>query len=239
MRRARLLLKLCAIAATSRSTRLFYDRISPFYELMFTDHLTDIATMTDAATEMFPTRDDIRVLDIACGTGVLSRRLRERGFRVTGIDFSFQSLCCLHEAEKNIRLVQADAGYLPLRPSSFDLVTCMGAWRHFHEPELVVSEIRRVLRPTGVFVVGYFPPKLGGLVSAPSGSAGRAVAFSYASLMRVLNYDDRVDQRLESQTLEMISRLFTRNRLISSGRNRYLILAELPRQEVSSKSANY
>ena len=238
MSKARLLLKLGVIAAVSRSTRLFYDRISPFYESIFTDHLPHIVTLVDVVNQIFTTKDDVTILDIACGTGALSRRLAEAGFSVTGVDFSFQSLCRLKQAGKTIQLVQSDAGCLPLRSCCFDAVTCMGAWRHFHEPELVISEIRRVLRPTGVFVVGYFPPKLGGLVPAPTGSAGRAVAFSYASLMRLLNYDDRVDQHLERQTLEMISRAFTRNRLIPSGRNSHLIVAELPRQDVSSKSTH-
>lgn len=183
MSKARLLLKLGVIAAVSRSTRLFYDRISPFYESIFTDHLPHIVTLVDVVNQIFTTKDDVTILDIACGTGALSRRLAEAGFSVTGVDFSFQSLCRLKQAGKTIQLVQSDAGCLPLRSCCFDAVTCMGAWRHFHEPELVISEIRRVLRPTGVFVVGYFPPKRGGLVPAPTGSAGRAVAFSYASLM--------------------------------------------------------
>jgi len=235
MRKAHLLLNLGMIAATSRSTRRFYDRISPFYESIFTDHLPHIVTLLDALDQIFPTKDHVAVLDIACGTGALSRRLAEGGFCVTGIDFSLRSLCRLNQAEKTIRLVQSDAGCLPLRSCCFDAVTCMGAWRHFHEPELVVSEIRRVLRPTGVFVVGYFPPKLGGIVPAPSGAAGRAVAFSYASLMRVLNYEDRVDQRMGSQTLEMITRAFKRHRAIPSGKSSYLILGELPRQDAISR----
>lgn len=234
MRKARLLLKLGVAAVTSRSTRLFYDRISPFYESIFTDHLPHIATLADAMDQIFPTKHDVTILDIACGTGALSRRLVEDGFCVTGVDFSFQSLCQLKQAGKTIRLVQSDAGCLPLRSCCFDAVTCMGAWRHFHEPEMVISEICRVLRPTGVFIVGYFPPKLGGLVPAPSGSVGRAVAFSYAGLMRVLNYSDRVDQHLQSQTLEMISRAFKRHRTIPSGKSSYLILGELPRQDAIS-----
>ena len=94
----RLLLRLAGIAATSRSTRVFYDRVSPFYELLFTDHLSHIRTMAAVMREEFPHR--IKVLDIACGTGALSRRLEEKGFCVTGLDFSFQSLCRLNHATK-------------------------------------------------------------------------------------------------------------------------------------------
>ena len=127
----RLLLKLTIIAATSRSTRVFYDRVSPFYESVFTDHLPHIRTMAAALSERFPAQHQVKVLDMACGTGALSRRLEERGFSVTGLDFSFQSLRRLNQTTQTIRLIQADAAALPFSSGSFDVVTCMGAWRHF------------------------------------------------------------------------------------------------------------
>jgi len=228
MLRLRLLLKMAGIAATSRSTRIFYDRISPFYEQLFTDHLFHIRTMAAVMSGEFPHR--IKVLDIACGTGSLSRRLEEQGFCVTGLDFSFQSLCLLNQLSNTIRLVQADAGRLPFGSASFDVVTCMGAWRHFPDPQRVLHEVCRVLRPDGIFFVGYFPPKLGGLLSAPTGSLGKVIVFSYGAVMRLLKYNDRTDHEMEGQILQMIEMAFTRYRLIQSGKSEYLILAESPRE---------
>jgi ubiquinone/menaquinone biosynthesis C-methylase UbiE len=227
MPNVRLLLKSVGIAATSRSTRVFYDRISPFYELLFTDHLSHIRTMAAIMSEEFPHR--IKVLDLACGTGALSRRLEEQGFCVTGLDFSFQSLCRLNRAIDTIQLIQADAVTLPFGSASFDVVTCMGAWRHFPDPQSVLHEICRVLRSDGIFFVGYFPPKLGGLLSVPAGPLGRAIVFFYGWVMRLLKYNDRTDQEMESQTLRMIELAFTKYRLIQSGKSAYLILAESPR----------
>jgi ubiquinone/menaquinone biosynthesis C-methylase UbiE len=224
-----LLLKLTFIAATSRSTRVFYDRISPFYELLFTDHLSHIRTMAAALREEFPVEHRINVLDMACGTGALSRRLEERGFCVTGLDFSFQSLCRLKQSTRTIRLIQADAAALPFGPDSFDVVTCMGAWRHFREPQRVLDEIRRVLCPDGALLVGYFPPRLGGLLSVPSGTLGKAIVFLYGRLVGLLKYNDRTDQELERQTLRMIELAFAKYRLIQSEKREYLIFAESPR----------
>jgi ubiquinone/menaquinone biosynthesis C-methylase UbiE len=227
MPKMRLLLRLASIAATTRSTRLFYDRVSPFYELLFTDHLSHIRTMAAVMSEEFP--DRIKVLDIACGTGALSRRLEGQGFCVTGLDFSFQSLRRLNQATHTIRSVQADAAALPLGAASFDVVTCMGAWRHFPDPQRVLHEICRVLRPDGVFFVGYFPPKLGGLLSVSPSPFGKPIVFFYGCVMRVLKYNDRADREMERQTLRMIELAFTRHRLIQSGKSDYLILAESPR----------
>jgi ubiquinone/menaquinone biosynthesis C-methylase UbiE len=229
MRSIRQLLKLTVIAVSSRSTRIFYDRVSPFYELVFSDHLPHIQAMEAALSERFPVEDQIKVLDMACGTGVLSRRLEARGFCVTGLDFSFQSLCYLNQTSRAPLLIQADAAALPFRQGCFDVVTCMGAWRHFPEPQRVLDEVRRVLRPGGVFLVGYFPPKLGGLISAPPGLLGKAVVFLYGRTVRLLKYTDRTDQKLESEILRMIELAFTKHRLIQSHGTEYLIFAESPR----------
>ena len=223
------LLKLTAIAATSGSTRVFYDRVSPFYEQLFTDHLPHIRAMAAAVGEGFRGEHQIEVLDIACGTGALTRRLEERGFCVTGLDFSFESLRRLNQTTRSIRLIQADASVLPFGPCCFDAVTCMGAWRHFPEPQRVLDEVCRVLRPDGVFFVGYFPPKLGGLLSVPSGRLGKATAFLYERVVRLLNYDDRANQEIEREILRMIEVAFTKQRLIQSHKREYLIVAESPR----------
>jgi len=229
MRSLTLLLKLSVVAATSRSTRVFYDRVSPFYELLFTDHLPHIQTMEAAVTGRFSAEHQIRVLDMACGTGALTRRLEERGFRVAALDFSFESLRRLKQTSRTSRLIQADAAVLPFGSGCFDVVTCMGAWRHFSEPQRVLHEICRVLRPGGVFLVGYFPPKLGGILSIPSGRLGKAVVFLYGHAMRLLSYIDRIDQALEREALQMIGLAFAMHRLIPSHQREYLIIAESPR----------
>lgn len=224
----RLLLRMAVIAATSRSTRVFYDRVSPFYELVFTDHLLHARTMAATISEEFPRSAGIKILDVACGTGVLSRRLKEQGFSMTGLDFSLQSLQRLKQTASAISIIQADAATLPFGSASFDVVTCLGAWRHFPDPLRVLHEICRVLRPDGVFLVGYFPPKLGGLFSMPTSWLGKAIVILYGCAIRLLKYNDRIDEEMEQGTLRMVNLAFARVRRIESGMNHYLILAASP-----------
>jgi ubiquinone/menaquinone biosynthesis C-methylase UbiE len=228
MRDVRLLLRLVGIAATSRSTRVFYDRVSAFYELVFTDHLIHAQTMAATLTEEFPRRTGVKILDVACGTGVLSRRLGEHGFSVTGLDFSLQSLRRLKQMAGAIPLIQADAVALPFGSACFDAVTCLGAWRHFPDAQGVLHEICRVLRPGGVFLVGYFPPKLAGLFSAPANWLGKTISILYACAIRLLNHNDNVDEEMERGTLRMVKMTFSRVRRIESGAGYYLILAGSP-----------
>ncbi len=225
----RLLLKLAVIAATSRSTRVFYDRVSPFYELVFTNHLLHTRTMATTLSGEFPQSARIKILDVACGTGTLSRRLEEQGFCMTGLDFSLRSLWRLKQTAGSIPLVQADAAALPFGSASFDVVTCLGAWRHFPDPQRVLHEICRVLRPDGIFFVGYFPPKLGGLLSVPKGRLGKAIVILYTCVIGLLKYADRIDKEMERETLRMLELAFARARRIESGKDHYLILARSPR----------
>lgn len=224
----RLLLRIGVIAATSHSTRIFYDRVSAFYELVFTDHLQHARTMATTLSQEFLRPAGIKILDVACGTGVLSRRLEEQGFSVVGLDFSLQSLRRLKETAGAIPLIQADAASLPFGSACFDVVTCLGAWRHFPDPERVLHEICRVLRPDGLFLVGYFPPKLGGLFSIPPNWLGKAIVIVYGRAIRLLKYNDRIDAEMERRTLEMVKLAFARVRRIDSGMDHYLILARSP-----------
>jgi ubiquinone/menaquinone biosynthesis C-methylase UbiE len=226
----RQLVKLCFIAATSRSTRDFYDRVSAFYESVFTDHLVHARTMETTLGEEFTDTAKIAVLDVACGTGTLTRRLKAQGFCATGLDFSLESLRRLKHSADSIPTLQADAAALPFASASFDVVTCLGAWRHFPDPHRVLNQIRRVLRPHGIFLVGYFTPKLGGLFSVPKGRFGRVVVALYRWIIRLLNYNDRVDQEMEREILQMINLGFVKVRRIESGKDSYILLAASPRE---------
>jgi ubiquinone/menaquinone biosynthesis C-methylase UbiE len=228
MPKVRHLLKLGVVAATSRSTRVFYDRVSEFYESVFTDHLVHAETMSAVLCQAFPRPDTAAVLDLGCGTGTMTRRLQEQGFRASGLDFSFESLRRLRKAAESIPTVQADAIAHPFGSASFDAVTCLGAWRHFPDPQHVMDEICRVLRPNGIVLVGYFPPKLGGLFSVPSGIFGRTVIALYRFVIRLVNQNDRIDGEMERGLSQMLNRAFVTVRRIKSGKNSYVLFAAAP-----------
>jgi len=101
----------------------------------------------------FGARKDIRLLDVGCGAGFLTNALSLRGYQVTGVDLSIDSL---HVAKKydftgNATYVVGDAYQLPFPDASFDSITCMDFLEHVNDPERVISEISRVLKPNGLF----------------------------------------------------------------------------------------
>ncbi|MDP9145085.1 MAG: class I SAM-dependent methyltransferase [Actinomycetota bacterium] len=87
------------------------------------------------------------VLDIAAGTGSITRLLEEKGVTVISLDQSLQMLG--HALERGATGVIATAERLPFPDASFDAVTFGYLLRYVHDVEEGMTEIARVLKPGG------------------------------------------------------------------------------------------
>ncbi|MDQ8020659.1 MAG: class I SAM-dependent methyltransferase [Moraxellaceae bacterium] len=110
----------------------FYDRLSPWYHLLFPDWDASIQRQGEVLGEVIARRwglRDGRVLDVACGIGTQSLALAQRGFTLTASDLSATEVeRARHEAAQrglpigfavaDMRAVHATHG------SGFDLVIC-------------------------------------------------------------------------------------------------------------------
>lgn len=101
---------------------------------------------------------DERVLDVACGPGFLTMAFGRRCKEVIGLDATDAMLSMARsEAEKrgmgNVRFERGIATELPFPPASFDIVSCRAAFHHFPAPELVLAEMRRVVKTGGKILI--------------------------------------------------------------------------------------
>ena len=87
-----------------------------------------------------------RVLDLACGTGDLSRDLADAGYVPVGLDRSDGMLAA---ARTRAPLVRGDGETLPFPDGSLDGVVCGFALRNFVGLATVLGECARVLRAGG------------------------------------------------------------------------------------------
>jgi ubiquinone/menaquinone biosynthesis C-methylase UbiE len=92
-----------------------------------------------------PGRD---VLDLAAGTGKLTRQLVPLGARVVAVEPIDAMRAELERAVPGVEALAGTAEAIPLFDESVDAVTCAQAF-HWFRPEEAVPEIRRVLRPGG------------------------------------------------------------------------------------------
>lgn len=94
-------------------------------------------------------------LDLACGTGDIAFELASRGARVIGLDLTPRMLELANaKASGTIRgrFLAGDMMALPFGDSSFDVVTTGYGIRNVPVIEPAIAEVKRVLRPGGLFL---------------------------------------------------------------------------------------
>src|SRR6266850_6575908 len=93
------------------------------------------------------------VLDVATGTGLVARALRDRyGCEVVGLDRSADMLSAAAARNGHIPLVRGRAESLPFPDESFDHLTFTYLLRYVDDPAAVMRELARVVRPGGRIV---------------------------------------------------------------------------------------
>jgi len=98
-----------------------------------------------------------RIIDIGCGTGILTRKLRSltgREGAVFSCDFSLEMLTVARE-KHDFPYVCADAHHLPFTRESFDYAICFSCYPHFDDKKAVLEEINRILRRQGTLVIAH------------------------------------------------------------------------------------
>lgn len=99
------------------------------------------------------------VLDLACGAGRHMREFSRRGITAVGLDLSIILLRDGKTADRDLMLTQGDMRHLPFAGGSFDVVvnffTSFGYFAQPEEDEVVLNEIRRVLRSGGRFMLDF------------------------------------------------------------------------------------
>ena len=111
----------------------------------------------DKMIELTPAQTQKEILDLATGTGVIPRKLHmaNPGVRqIIGLDITPQMLRhASTNKSRNTNLTCASAMQIPLKEHSVDIITCGLATHHMDIP-MLLSEIYRVLKPGGYFVIG-------------------------------------------------------------------------------------
>lgn len=96
-----------------------------------------------------------RVLDVACGPGILFPTLSACAETVVGVDLTLRSLRLAQEAHGSGRCfpVRGLSEGLPFAPASFDGAVLRLALHHFPDPARALASLRSVLRPGARLVV--------------------------------------------------------------------------------------
>jgi SAM-dependent methyltransferase len=125
------------------------------------------AMTTPAAAQLVKharVRSGQRVLDVACGTGVVAVTAARLGARVTGLDLT---PALLERARENSRIAdvvidwrEGDVENLPFEDGEFDVVLSQFGHIFAPRPEVAIASMLRVLKPGGTIAFATWPPEL-------------------------------------------------------------------------------
>jgi SAM-dependent methyltransferase len=142
-------------------------------------------------------------LDLSCGPGAFVRALAAAapGALVVGLDISRAMLDVAAQRTAgytNAVLVRADAHALPFVDGAFGGVNNAGALHAYDDPELVFREIRRVLRPGGLYVGSTFAeaPSLLGRIAARAAGIRRFETAELRAWLQRIGFSDYEEVRL-------------------------------------------
>ncbi len=92
--------------------------------------------------------EGVKILDVACGTGVLFPDYIERKAIVTGIDISPEMVKTAKEKHPQINVICGDAEEISFN-KTFDVIMIYNAFPHFTEPERLISNLSNALAKGG------------------------------------------------------------------------------------------
>jgi ubiquinone/menaquinone biosynthesis C-methylase UbiE len=137
-----------------RVQRYGWDRAATYYEQFWAEQLEPAQSRLLSLAALSP---GDRVLDVACGTGLVTFRAAEAvgaGGEVVGTDISEVMVARIVETSAarglpNVSARRMDAETLDFAVGSFDVVLCALGLMYVAHPDVSLREMRRVLRPGG------------------------------------------------------------------------------------------
>lgn len=131
------------------------DEVAGLYEKTIPPHVVEHYLQKRVDFIRKRLRPGSHVVDVGCGTGLLARKLREAGFKASGVD---ESSGMLKECLKlnGVSCVNGDSAKLPIRSGSMDAAVCIATMHHVVSKEAIAQtlmEMARIVKPGGQVLI--------------------------------------------------------------------------------------
>ncbi len=95
-----------------------------------------------------------KILEAGCGFGQWVFWMAEQGYQTVGIDLSSKAINAAKDYVKknkikNCEFIEGDVRKIPIEDNHFDIIYSFGLIEHFHNPEIILNEFKRVLKTGG------------------------------------------------------------------------------------------
>ena len=126
--------------------------------------------------------ESLRILEVGAGPGNFAACL-ENWFpdsKLTALDLEADLVRYASARVPSASFIRASSEQIPLASTSFDVVSALQVIEHFHRPENFLSEVARVLKPGGLFLVS--TPNTRGIGARLRGDAWQGIREDHVSL---------------------------------------------------------
>ncbi|WP_282010763.1 class I SAM-dependent methyltransferase [Nitrospina watsonii] len=198
-----------------RTNSPLWDQAARWYDALVGFHGSDYQQniVLPGTERLLDLKKGREVLDLACGQGVLSRHLSQKGMKMTGLDVS-QELIRLAQKRtaRGIRFECADAADpQALKGRTFDAIACLLAIQNIEHLEPVFHNVRRWLKPQGRFVM---------VVTHPCFRIPRQTHWGWDEEKKIMYR--RVDLYLSSNTIPILTPPMARSTVYTTTYHRSL-----------------
>lgn len=133
-----------------KANKQFYDIIADDYERIDVRRSpTTLAWLKKKMQKIACKTNKGMLLDLGCGNGFIIRAAKNVFKSVYGVDISYKVILPIKNQATGVAC--ADGFSLPFRDNTFDAVSCFAVLHHCYEHKTLLTEIHRVLKPSGVF----------------------------------------------------------------------------------------
>jgi ubiquinone/menaquinone biosynthesis C-methylase UbiE len=148
--------------STADSPKTQWDNVADWYDQLVGESGSEYhrEVVLPGMLRLLNAQPSERVVDIACGQGVLCRILAQRGVEASGVDASEDLIRAARErGPDSIRYHIGDARSLGLLSEShYDAAACVLAIQNIHPVAPVFAGVARALKPNGRFVIAMTHP---------------------------------------------------------------------------------
>lgn len=185
----------------------YKDESKKFFNRVYNKNHGNSEDLDNYILENFSIDGGSSILDLGCGDGRFLSKIRTKSSTssLMGIDISENMIDTANNRKiNNCNFYVGDSESLTAEDCSIDIVFCLNSFHHYPNPELVVKEVKRVLKPGGKMIIGevYVLPVLRELINLtlPLGRTGDYKMYSKSTLDTLFNRED-----LRSMTFKVIS----------------------------------
>ncbi len=135
-----------------KETKKIYNRIAKRYHKLSANHFYNAYLEVPATLSLLKNIKGKKVLDLGCGTGRHTLKIKKKGAKVWGIDLSQKMIEIAKKEIKDVDFRVGSVYKLPYKSNFFDVVMAGLVIHYFKDLDKAFREIRRVLKKNGLFI---------------------------------------------------------------------------------------